>query len=97
MRTKSTATDIFRFEAEIHLFDPEGKNEGYGVFFGGRNLESEDIGYDYFLIRNSGEYLIKGRDRALTEVVVDWTPSPAIHPFTDATEGSMSLLNPMPT
>ena len=80
----------YRLEAVFHLFDPEGRNEGYGLFFGGVNLNADDITYDYFLVRNSGEFLIKGRGGVATELLHDWSSSFEIRPFTDVTESSVT-------
>lgn len=69
----STASGNYRAETVIHLFDPKGRNEAYGIFFGGADLEGDGQVYDYFLLRNSGEYLIKQRRGSETKVVRDWT------------------------
>lgn len=68
-----TATATFQQRAA-----PPGHTEGYGVFVGGRNLESPDQAYTYFLIRSTGEYLIKRRQGGDTPTLADWTSHPAI-------------------
>ncbi len=78
----STAKGDYRAQAKIHFFTPEaGHLEGYGVFFGGANLEAADQSYCYFLLRNDRKFLIKKRRGQETEVVLDWTPSEAIVAF----------------
>lgn len=90
----STATGTFRVEAEIHLFDPGRLQEAYGIFFGGRDLESSYQAYTYFLIRRTGEYLVKRRLSATsTETVVDWTAHPAIVGWEDRERGSETAGN----
>ena len=77
----STAEGSYRAETTIHLFDPKGRNEAFGLLLGGRNLDGTDASYDYFLIRNNGQFLIKRRTGGDTSVIQDWTPSEAITTF----------------
>jgi len=57
---------------------PEGHREAYGVFVGGRNLGQPDQTYTYFLVRGTGEYLVKRRVGEETETLVDWTANDAV-------------------
>ncbi len=57
---------------------PADHRESYGLIFGGRNLQAPDHTYTYFLVRASGDYLIKRREGANTPTLVDWTASDAI-------------------
>ena len=57
---------------------PAEHREGYGLILGGRNLQAPDQVYTYFLVRGSGEYLIKRRDGANTPTLMDWTAAPSI-------------------
>jgi hypothetical protein len=57
---------------------PADHTEAYGLFVGGQNLQAPDQRYTYFLVRGSGDYLIKRRDGTATPTLVDWTPSPAV-------------------
>ena len=84
----SRAGDTYRAETVIHLFDPRGRNEAFGLFIGGDDLEGEHQVYSYFLLRNSGEYLIKNRESDDTEIVRNWSDAPSMHPFTEDTETS---------
>lgn len=72
------AEGTYRLEAETYLFDPGQRREGYGIFFGGRNLDSEAQTYTYFLLRRDGRCLVKRRDGPETTVVQDWMEHPAI-------------------
>ena len=56
---------------------------------GGANLDADDQVYDYFLIRNSGEYLIKRRTGGETELIQDWTPHESILRYTAESESSV--------
>ena len=58
------ASDNYRLEMEVFLFDPKGMREAFGMFAGGRNLEGDDIEYTYFLIRDGREFIVKRREGA---------------------------------
>lgn len=77
----STAEGTYRTETLIHLFDPQGRNEAFGLFIGGQNLDADNLSYDYFLIRNSGEYLIKRREGSETSLIQGWTPHDGIRTY----------------
>ncbi len=85
----STATGTYRARAGVYLFPPGERNEAFGLFVGGRNLDAPGQEYLYFLIRRSGEFLIKRRAGQETEVIHPWTPSEAIVPYESATEGTV--------
>ncbi len=72
------ATGDWRLEATIHLFDPGARAEGFGVFFGGRDLNSAAPRYGYALLRRDGKAMLKVRDGATTRTVRDWTANGAI-------------------
>ncbi len=78
---ETTASGSFRVESEIFLFDPEGRREAFGVFVGGDNLQESDQQYLYFLIRASGEYLVKLREGSDTRSLIDWTSHDAVVPW----------------
>lgn len=52
--------------------------EGYGMLFGGSDLQGAAQKYTYFLIRGDGMYLVKTRSGEKPAAVVDWTASDAI-------------------
>ena len=88
-----SAEGSYRIESTIHLFDPGERREAYGILFGGSDLDGEAVAYDYFVLRNSlegaGEFLIKRRRGAETEVIREWTPHDAIVTFGPDDEGSV--------
>lgn len=86
----STASGDYTVSTLIHLFPPGERREGYGLFVGGTDLEGPDQTYLYFLVRRTGEFLVKVRRGDEMETVVDWTAHDAIVPFTDETEGTAS-------
>lgn len=85
----STATGTYEAFVDVHLFDPGERREAFGMIIGGENLDAENQTYDYFLIRNSGEFLIKRRTGAETSMLHEWTAHDAIVRYTDAAESSV--------
>ena len=81
-----TAEGAYTASAKIHLFPPGNRNEGYGILVGGSDLQGPGQEYLYFLIRRSGEYLVKLRRGSETEELIGWTPHEAIVAFTEETE-----------
>lgn len=85
----STAEGNYSATAEIHLFDPgPRRNEGYGVFVGGQDLQGPNQQYLYFLLRRSGDFLVKVRDGDSTETIEGWTAHDAIVPYDESTSGT---------
>ena len=72
------ASGTFDATARMHLMQPAAHPEAFGIFLGGTELEGPDQAYLYFLVRQTGEYLIKRRVGDETETVVDWTRHPAV-------------------
>ena len=69
----------YGIKTNLYLFNTKGRDrEGYGIFFGGSNLKEDNQRYIYFLLRNTGEFLIKERMGADTKVIQNWTASDAI-------------------
>lgn len=63
---------------------PPGHREGYGLLFGGADLQGEGQTYSYFLVRGDGSYLIKRRSGADTPNVSDgWVSSDAVQAATE--------------
>ncbi|MEM8488501.1 MAG: hypothetical protein AAF564_23340 [Bacteroidota bacterium] len=85
----STATGNYKAQLDVYLFNPGERTEAFGLFFGGADLNGETQTYDYFLIRNSGEYLIKRRSGDETSTLAAWTTNPAIKRYTDPEESSV--------
>lgn len=81
----------YKIHTKLHLFNPEGRNrEGYGLFFGGMNLKEDNQYYLYFLIRNTGDFLIKARRGTETETIQEWTASSAIIKYEDESVSSVA-------
>ena len=75
-----TAEGEYRLRATFVDVDPDRSPhaEAYGLFFGGRDLQGAEQRYSYFLIRETGEYLVKRRLGRGTDFVLPWLPGPAI-------------------
>ena len=78
------ASGTYRVELESFLF-PGERQEGYGLFVGGTDLEGEGQTYLYVLLRKNGQLLVKQRRGANTPTLVPWTAHPAIVPQTEGT------------
>ncbi|NIP80066.1 MAG: hypothetical protein GWM90_12930 [Gemmatimonadetes bacterium] len=83
-----TAAGEYSVRTTIHLFDPASHAEAFGLFIGGTALDAEDQSYVYFLVRQTGEYLVKRRAGAETANVVGWTGHEAVPEATPGEEGS---------
>jgi hypothetical protein len=82
----STGEGEYRAEALIHLFEPGDRLEAYGLMIGGQNLDADEVAYDYFVIRRTGEFLVKRRTGDETSILIPWTAHSAIRPYpADAT------------
>jgi hypothetical protein len=69
----------FRVDATFVQYSAAvGYREAFGIFVGGRDLNTPDLEYTYLLVRTTGDYLIKRRLGETTEVLVDWTPHAAV-------------------
>lgn len=82
----NTVSGDFRAEMEVFLFDPEGRREAFGMFLGGRDLESAGQEYTYFLLRDGGEFIIKRREGANAPTVRPWTAHESILGYADRGE-----------
>ena len=69
----------FHTLATFHQMKRWEHAEGYGLFFGGRDLEGANQGYTYFLVRDDGKFNIKVRDgNKVAQITNGWQASPAI-------------------
>lgn len=86
---ENKAEGDYTISTSIHLFNTKGRDrEGFGLFFGGSNLHKDDQEYIYFLIRNTGDYLIKKRIGEGTENITQWIPSDAILKYEAGSEST---------
>ena len=68
----------YRTQATFIQVKPSAHPEAYGLFIGGSNLQAETQKYTYFVINQTGKFLIKRRAGAETPTTMNWTDSPAI-------------------
>ena len=87
------ASGAYTLKSEIFLFDPGDRLEAFGVLLGGRNLDGSDQAYTYFVIRRTGEFMVRRRTGATTVNVKEWTSHPAIKKYEDRAAGKASVLN----
>ena len=52
--------------------------EAYGIFFMGKDLDTPQQNYAYFLVRGDGKYMVNHRAGADVHKIVPWTDSPAV-------------------
>ena len=82
----NTIAGDFRAEMEVYLFDPQGRREAFGIFVGGKDLQSAGQEYTYFLLRDGGQYIVKRREGAEAPTVRPWTSHSAIRSYADRGE-----------
>ncbi len=73
------ASGNYTLSGRFTLLEPSSHRNYYGLVFGGRNLVSENQWYLYFMIAQTGEFLVVNRiDNANTNAVVSHTEHSAI-------------------
>jgi len=90
---EETASGSFKIRSEVFLFDPKGRNEAFGIFIGGTDLEGEGQRYTYFLIRQDGSVLVKRRDGTETTTLQGWTPNEAVRKWSERQAGDPTVKN----
>lgn len=58
----NTTSGNYTLKASFKLMKPSGHSNYYGLVFGGSNLEGPTQAYTYFVVSQTGEWLIKKRD-----------------------------------
>ncbi|HEU4563034.1 MAG TPA: hypothetical protein VFS05_00240 [Gemmatimonadaceae bacterium] len=77
--SKDSASGVYAASASFQQLEKPRHPEAYGIIFGGQHLDDRAAQrYGYFLVRGTGEYLIKARDGDHTTTVVDWKASPDV-------------------
>ena len=70
---KDSARGTYRVTAAFDQLEAPQHPEAYGLFIGGQNLDQPSQRYTYFVVRGTGEYLVRVRDGAETKDVKGWT------------------------
>ena len=73
------------------VLDPEDPVRWSPPLLGGRDLEGPEQRYTYFIVRGTGEYLVKVREGGDTRDVVEWTKSDAVAVQDSAGKASYEL------
>lgn len=80
---RDTASGSYAASATFEQLEAPRHPEAYGLFIGGSALDQPNERYTYFLVRGTGEYMVRVRDGAGTKTIRDWTASSAV-PKADA-------------
>jgi hypothetical protein len=72
---KDTASGNYTVTAPIDQLEKPAHPEAYGLIIGGRNLDQPSQAYTYFLVRGTGELLVRVREGDATRDVLKWTAS----------------------
>jgi hypothetical protein len=73
-----TKTGDHLFSARLTQLKKPTHQIAYGLYVGGSDLSGPNQSYTYFMIRNTGEYLIKTRKGTETPVITNWTPNDVV-------------------
>jgi len=74
-----SASGVYAVSTKVEQLEKPAHPEAYGLFFGGHHLDDRAAQrYGYFIVRGTGEYLIKVREGDKTTTVAPWTASPEI-------------------
>jgi hypothetical protein len=87
----STAAGNYTVRATFTLQQPSNHTNYYGLVFGGSALEGADQAYNYFVVAQDGNFLIKQRAGAATPTVQNRTKNAAIK-VPDASGKSVNTL-----
>ncbi len=74
-----TATGSYSVKATFSMPKPPARAEGYGLFVGGADLKGDTQKYTYFLIRHDGKVIVKRRNGAQVDTLLDWTEQAAVN------------------
>ena len=75
---KDSASGAYTVSTTVQQMAAPAHPEAFGLFIGGQNLDQPSQKYTYFVVRGTGEYLVKVRDGTETRDIVKWTASDAV-------------------
>ena len=74
-----TASGAYTVSATVEQLEAPAHPEAFGLIVGGSNLDQlAGQRYTYFIVRHTGEYMVRVRDGEGTRDVIDWTASPSV-------------------
>ena len=88
---KDSASGNYVVNARIDLAEAPQHPESFGVFIGGQNLDQPTQKYTYFMVRGTGDVLVKTRDGADTKDVAAWKASAAVPKMDASGKGSYRM------
>ncbi|MDB4882497.1 MAG: hypothetical protein JWL95_1263 [Gemmatimonadetes bacterium] len=77
--TKYAATGPFVATTSVTQTKAPMHPEAYGIFFMGKQLDTPEQNYAYFLVRGDGKFLVNHRAGAVIHKIVPWTDNAAVH------------------
>jgi hypothetical protein len=88
----NTATGNYTISATFNQTRASAHPEGYGLMLTGKDLETANQSYFYFLVRQDGKFMINHRAND-TEVhkIVEWTENPAVKAIDASGKASNTL------
>ena len=75
-----TATGNYTAKATFNLQQPSNHNNFYGIVFGGSDLAGAAQAYTYFMVSQSGAWLLKGRNGAQSPTLQRGTSGAIVKP-----------------
>src|SRR5688572_27852103 len=88
---KDTAGGNYAVTARIEQLAKPTHPEAYGLFIGGRNLDQPGQTYTYFVVRGTGELLVKVREGDKSRDVVKWTANADVQKEDASGKGTYAL------
>jgi len=80
---KDLANGAYTVSTTVEQLEAPSHPEAYGLIFGGHDLDNDNQTYTYFLVRGTGDLMVRVREGGNTRDVLKWTPSPDV-PKADA-------------
>jgi hypothetical protein len=78
-RKQDRVSGQFHATAKFHQMKKLEHPEGYGLFFGGQELDGSSQSYTYFLVRGDGKFNVKRRNgEKLEQYTKGWVSHPAV-------------------
>jgi len=71
--TKDLGNGNYTATATFDQLQAPAHPEAFGIFIGGMHLDQPNLAYTYFLVRSTGEVLVKLRDGVSTRDIIPWT------------------------
>jgi hypothetical protein len=90
-READAVAGAFHTEATFTQTKAPTHPEAFGMFVAGKDLNGEGQTYTYFLVRGTGDFLIKKRSGTQTTNVAEWTANEAVTKQDEAGKATYKL------